>query len=115
MHLDDVLAQFGTKLNFSLVLFAVGLLMCRILPVLVLSPFLGGEVVPTEVKIGIGVTLSIVLFPVIAGRINSIPISAIPYVSLMLKELFLGVSLAFVVSLVFEAARVAGTMADTMS
>jgi len=104
-----------TQTNASLIIFTMGLLLCRILPVIVLSPFLGGEVVPTEIKIGVGVTLAIVLFPAVSGQAGRIPREAIPYIALMLKEIFLGVALAFIVSSVFEAARVAGNIVDTMA
>jgi flagellar biosynthetic protein FliR len=72
-------------------------------------------VVPSEVKMGVGITLSIVLFPVVADRMGAIPISALPYIALMLKEIFIGVTLSFIINIVFDAARVAGTLADTMA
>ncbi|HSP80025.1 MAG TPA: flagellar biosynthetic protein FliR [Myxococcaceae bacterium] len=115
MNVSEVIARLTEQANFSLIIFTVGLLMCRIMPVLVLSPFLGGEVVPTEIKMGVGLTLSIVLFPVVSARMGAIPTSALPYIGLMLKEIFLGVALASIVSMVFEAARVAGNVVDTMS
>jgi flagellar biosynthetic protein FliR len=46
---------------------------------------------------------------------GALPLSALPYIALMLKEIFIGVSMAFIINLVFDAARVAGTLADTMS
>jgi flagellar biosynthetic protein FliR len=115
MTLADALGPLGGQTNLSLVIFTVGLLMCRVLPVIIFSPFLGGEVVPTEIKMGTGVLLSIVLFPAVVSRMGAIPTSALPYIALMLKEVFIGVCLAFIVNGVFEAARVAGTLVDTMS
>jgi flagellar biosynthetic protein FliR len=115
MNISEVLARATQQANLSLVIFTVGLLMCRIMPVLVFSPFLGGEVVPTEVKMGVGITLSIVLFPLVADRMGAIPITALPFIALMLKEIFIGVTLSFIINVVFDAARVAGTFADTMA
>lgn len=115
MNATEVLTRLAEQTNVSLVIFTVGLLMCRVMPVLIFSPFLGGEVVPTEVKMGIGVTLSIVLFPAVSDRMGALPTTALPFIGLLLKELFIGVSLAFIVNLIFEAARVAGTVADTMA
>jgi flagellar biosynthesis protein FliR len=115
MNAADVLARLTQQANLSLVIFTVGLLLCRIMPVLVFSPFLGGEVIPVEVKMGVGITLSIVLFPVVAQRMGALPISALPFIALMLKEIFIGVSMAFIINIVFDAARVAGNLADTMS
>jgi flagellar biosynthetic protein FliR len=115
MNVSDALAGLSQQLNLSLVIFTVGLLLCRVMPVLIFSPFLGGEVVPTEVKMGIGVTISIVLFPAVSDRMGAIPTTAMPYIALLLKEIFIGLSLAFIVNLIFEAARVAGTLTDTMA
>jgi flagellar biosynthetic protein FliR len=115
MNLPDVFAELGIKTNLSMVIFTMALLLARILPVIVLSPVLGGEVVPTEVKIGLGVVLGLVLFPAVADRVSEVPISALPYIALLLKELFIGVALAFIVSMVFEAAQIAGNLIDTIS
>jgi flagellar biosynthetic protein FliR len=115
MNLQELLSRATEQANLSLVIFTVGLLLCRIMPVLVFSPFLGGEVVPTEVKMGVGITLSIVLYPIVGERTGAIPTSALPYMALLLKEIFIGYSLAFIVNIIFEAARVAGTLADTMA
>lgn len=115
MNLADLVAELGTKTNLSLVIFTMALLLARLLPVIVLSPVLGGEVVPTEVKIGLGVILGLVLFPAVTDRVEQVPISALPYIALLLKELFIGVALAFIVSMVFEAAQIAGNVIDTIS
>lgn len=115
MNVADLVTELAARANLSAVIFTVALLMCRVMPVLIFSPFLGGEVVPTELKMGVGLTLSIVLFPVIQDTVKTIPLSALPYIALMAKEVFIGFSLAFVVNIVFEAARVAGTLVDTMA
>ena len=115
MNVSEVIARLTEQANLSLVIFTMGLLLCRIMPVLVLSPFLGGEVVPTEIKMGIGVMLSAVMFPTVSPRLGAIPTSALPYIGLLLKEIFIGVALSTLVSMVFEAARVAGNITDTMS
>jgi flagellar biosynthetic protein FliR len=115
MNLAELVAELAARTSLSATIFAVALLMCRVMPVIIFSPFLGGEVVPTELKMGLGLTLSIVLFPAISDSIKSVPLSALPYVALMAKEIFIGFSLAFIINIVFEAARVAGTLADTMA
>lgn len=115
MTVADVLSDFGARTNLSLVIFTVALLLARILPVVILSPVLGGDAVPNEAKIGLGVLLAAVLFPSVSDRVSSIPTQALPYIGLLLKEMFVGVALAFVAALVFDAARVAGSIVDTMS
>lgn len=115
MTIADALTDLGARTNMSLVIFTVALLLCRILPVVILSPVLGGSAVPNEAKIGLGVLLSAVLFPAVADRIGNIPTQALPFIALLLKELFIGLTLAFVSAVVFEAAHVAGNIIDTMS
>src|SRR3954452_11076844 len=106
--LDGIIADLGVKTNVTLVILTVALLMSRILPVIILSPVFGGEIVPTEIKIGIGVTLAIVLFPAVSERVTNIPFQAFPFVLLLMKELFIGIALSFIVNTVFEAAQMAG-------
>jgi flagellar biosynthetic protein FliR len=114
MTLAELFAKFGAQ-NPTLVMLTVALLMCRVLPTLVFSPMLGGEVTPPEVKIGTSIVLAAVLYPAVAGRAELIPTTAIPYVALLFKELFIGLALSFIVASVFEAARVAGAIIDTQS
>ncbi|MFN0064355.1 MAG: flagellar biosynthetic protein FliR [Myxococcaceae bacterium] len=113
MTIQALLSEFGMKLNFTVVVLTVALMAARIIPVLALTPFLGGETTPTEVKIGLSLALAVILFPVVQERISNVPIAAIPYIALLLKELFIGVALAFIVEMVFEAARAAGHLVDT--
>lgn len=113
--LNTLRQELGLQTDFTQVLLAFALLMARVLPVVILTPFLGGETVPPEVKVGLGLMLGLVLFPVIVGQVREIPLSALVFVALMLKELFLGLALSFVVGMVFEAAQAAGSLVDTMS
>lgn len=113
--LQQVRLELGIQVDFSHVLLGFALLLARVMPVIILTPFLGGETVPNEVRIGLGLMIGLVLFPAITGQIQNVPISAVLFVALMLKELFMGLTMAFTVGLVFDAANVAGNMVDTMS
>jgi flagellar biosynthesis protein FliR len=115
MSLDHFLTEIGLKTSVTLIILTAALLVARVLPVIILSPFLGGEVIPSEIKIGLGVTLAIVLFPAVADRVSHIPLGAIGFILLLLKEVFIGLCLSFVVSMVFEAVQIAGTVIDTLS
>ncbi len=115
MQFDALLNDLGLRSHVTLVILTGALLMSRVLPMIIFSPFLGGDVLDPEVKIAVGVVLSFVLYPAVAGTVPNIPTTALPYVCLLLKELFIGVSLAFIVDMVFEAAEVAGHVIDMMS
>ena len=115
MNAQQILIELSQKTNFTLIILTMALLLARILPLVVVSPFLGGELVPSQVKIGLALTLAVVLFPAVSGSVHKIPLTALPYVTLLFKEIFVGLCLAFVVNLVFEAANIAGTFIDTVS
>jgi flagellar biosynthesis protein FliR len=113
--LNEIRQQLGVQLDFTQVLLGFALLMARVLPVLLLTPFLGGETVPSEVKIGLGVMLGLVLSPLVFGQVRNVPVTAILFVALMLKELFVGLAISMVVAMVFDAANMAGGLIDIMS
>jgi flagellar biosynthetic protein FliR len=113
--MEAVRDELGLRLGFTQVLLAFALLMARVLPVILLTPFLGGETTPNEVKLGLGVMIGLVLYPVLLTQVPSIQINAFYFIALMFKELFIGLCLSFVVGMVFDAANAAGTLVDAMS
>jgi len=116
-RIQDMLAHTGEQLgihtNFSLMLVTMALLLCRVLPVMTLTPMIGGETTPTEVKFGLGVIIALVLVPQVA--LERIPQSPVYVVGVLMKELFVGYTLAFIVGRVFDAANVGGQLMDNLS
>lgn len=113
--IDQVRLELGLETTFTQVLLAFALLMARVMPPVVLTPFLGGESVPQEVKLGLGVMLGMILYPALITQVRDIPVSALLFIALMLKEIFIGLSIAFVIGMIFDAANSAGTLLDTLS
>ncbi|MBE2250982.1 MAG: flagellar biosynthetic protein FliR [Myxococcus sp.] len=113
--LTEVRNQLGIQTDLTQVMLAFALLMGRVLPVVMLTPFLGGESVPSEVKLGLGVMLGLVLYPLLIAQTRDVPVSPLIFIALMLKELFIGLSLTMVVNIIFDAANVAGGLIDVMS
>jgi flagellar biosynthetic protein FliR len=111
MTLPELLREFGLKVNLTLVILTMGLMLCRILPIIFMSSFLGGEAVPNDVRMGLGVVLAVILFPAVASQMAHIPTSALPFILLLLKELFVGFTLSFV-GVGFEIFQAAGGMGD---
>lgn len=112
---EAVREQVGIKTDFTVLLLTVALLLARILPTIILTPMVGGETTPSEVKLGLGVLIALVLMPGVQDRMQYIPLSPLPFVALLMKELFIGYALSFIVSLVFDAAQIAGGLMDNMS
>ncbi|MBI5544278.1 MAG: flagellar biosynthetic protein FliR [Deltaproteobacteria bacterium] len=111
--MESILQELGIKANFSQVLLIWALLMSRVLPLILLAPFIGGEVVPSQVKLGVGIAFSLLLYPFVAD--TPIPPGSIAFLMLMLKEVFVGTTIALMASFAFDAARSAGTFVDTVS
>lgn len=91
------------------------LIMLRILPITFITPFLGGKLVPNETRTGLGLGLTILVFSH-AESFQTAPVYLNPlvYIVLMLKELFLGFTIAFVATKLFYAMEVAGRILDVM-
>ena len=114
MEAAGQLSHFLGQSQFTQVLLQLALVTARVLPMALIAPFLGGELVQSEVKLGVGITLAVLLYPiVVAGQ--TVPIFAFPFMALLIKEVAIGGVMAFTVSMIFEAARAAGTFVDTMS
>ncbi|MGM0556121.1 MAG: EscT/YscT/HrcT family type III secretion system export apparatus protein [Myxococcota bacterium] len=90
------------------------LVIARLALIVQLVPFLGGQKLPQQVKMGITLALAIVVFPAVwsQGAAARLPASALPVAALVTKELAIGVTLGFVAALTFESARMAGELID---
>lgn len=91
------------------------LIMARVMAIVVLVPFLGGKNAPPEVKMGIGVTLAMVLWPtVMMSTGGEVPITPIGFVLMMLKETFIGLAIGFVAAEIFYTVELAGQLIDLL-
>jgi type III secretion protein T len=108
IFVKSVFAQ-GDFLSFLTLFF---LFMARFLPIITLSPFFGAKVLPHPVKM----TFAISMFFVFLPQLLSVTKEIVPFDSrlilYMLKELFIGVSLGFFVSMPFIIVQSAGTLID---
>jgi flagellar biosynthetic protein FliR len=112
--LEGLLQRLGIALNYQQEMMLVALMMIRTAALALQTPWLGGKNVPPEIKIGISVMVTIIIYPVARRTVSSdIPLTAIPFVFLMLKEGLIGFSIGFA-ACVFDAFEVAGRMIDTV-
>lgn len=85
----------------------------RLLPVAVLSPFLGGPLVPAQVRLALAAGLGAAVHLASGAR----PVAAgglLDLAAMALRELALGTGLGWLASLPVEAARAGGRLADTL-
>lgn len=99
-------------INQSILLGA--LVVARLVPMVQLIPYMGGEAVPQTVKMGLSVALAVLVYPAIwmQGGAGELPHGTFPVAMLLIKEIFVGVTLGFVCALSFEAMRMAGQIID---
>ncbi len=97
-----------------LVLF--GLLFARFLAFVNIVPFFGGQAVPAPVKVAMATALVIITFPAVVQEIpmdgKPLGFGPVGFVALIAKEVFVGFTLGFVASIIFEAIVVAGRIID---
>lgn len=114
--LEVVLQTFevGQSPQSFLVLF--GLSFARFIAFITIVPFFGGSVVPSQVKVATATALVIITYPSLLAELpkdgGPLPFGAVGFVGMLAKEVFVGFTLGFVASLVFEAVQVAGRLAD---
>lgn len=110
-HLVDTL---GMRFNSDRELLIFGLILARTLPLVFFAPFLGGGLAPSEVKMGMAVSLAILVWPVAREAMPvMVPTTAMPFMLLMAKETLIGTCMGFSASHIFTAMEVAGRLTDT--
>ena len=116
--LVQVKHELGVRTEFTVLMLTMALMACRILPVIITTPMFGGETTPVEVKLGLGLMIGLVMFPAVSDRLPMMKTAAtmpLLFIALLLKEVFIGLCIAFVTGIVFDASQVAGQFIDNMS
>src|SRR5262249_22868952 len=89
--------------------------MARIMAMCVLLPFLGGKNAPGEVKMGIGMTLTMVVWPTAVAAVDGpLPLGPITFLVMMCKETFVGLVIGFVAAEIFYTVEIAGQLIDIL-
>lgn len=114
--LETVLQVFEVGQNPQAFLVLIGLAFARLLAFLIIVPFFGGAAVPGRVKVATATALVLIVYPALAAGLPpagaKFSFGAIGFAGLLMKEAFVGFTLGFVASLVFEAVQVAGRVID---
>src|ERR1700755_1797764 len=108
--LETILQTFEVGQSPQAFLVLVGLAFARMLAFLVVVPFFGGAAVPARVKVATATAFVVILYPSIAMELpkggGPLPFGPLGFMALLAKEAFVGYTLGFVASLVFEAVQV---------
>ena len=96
--------------NIAMSLFL--LFLARVLPIIALSPFFGGRVLPHPVKMAFAICLFAIFLPQLAN-VTVTPLTFdFVIVTYMIKEMFVGVIMGTIISLPFNIASGAGIIID---
>ena len=97
-------------LQRTLVVFALG--GARTVPFVWLIPIFGGPSLPARVRLALGFGLSVLCFPLVAGRVPSGGPAL--WVLLSLREAGVGLVMGFVAACMFRAVEAAGRLTDIL-
>lgn len=88
------------------------LTLMRIIPIVVLAPFLGGKVGPIPARMGLGIFLALLFLPAVASNLQA-PLGATnTLIGFAIKELVIGFILGFFVSAPFFIVQSSGILID---
>jgi flagellar biosynthesis protein FliR len=112
---QDYLLRIGLTYDYTREMITISLILVRTMVMIFLTPFFGGKIAPSVVKMGLGGLIAVLLWPVASGSLSGpIPVEAVPVLILFLKEMFIGLVIGFVNMEVFFIMEMAGRMIDTM-
>lgn len=94
------------------VLSLVFLFLARMLPIIALSPFFGARVLPNPTKVMFAFTLFVIFLPTLLLSVTKPTVFDTSLMFLLLKELFVGVTIGFMISMPFVIVQSAGIIID---
>jgi flagellar biosynthetic protein FliR len=113
--MEELYRQIGAGKEISQAMLIGTLIVMRVLPIIFLTPFLGGELIPPETRMGLSVGLTILVYPFARDSLSgTLDINPIVYITLMFKELFLGYVIGYIATEIFYAMEIAGRALDTL-
>jgi len=89
----------------------IGLLvMLRVSALIMMLPILGHQLVPAQVKRGLIVLLTILIFPLVADKVAVIPLKPVAFVIVAVHEILVAAAIALFAQLIFAAIQLAGQL-----
>lgn len=113
--LETVLRIFEVSQSPQTFLVLIGLSFARLVSFFSIVPFFGGAAVPPRVKVATAMSLVVILYPSLEASVpvnQTLGFGPLGFIALLAKEVFVGFTLGFIASLIFEAVQVAGRIVD---
>lgn len=111
--LQSVLQAVGVHTDVQSFLRLFFLIFTRLISAISLAPFLGGQSLPTQVKVGLAVVTAALLYPGLADSASTLPGSPLFYFALLGKEFVVGMMIGFISQMIFFGVQIAGIVIDT--
>lgn len=108
LFLNSVFAQ-GDYLGALSLFF---LLLGRLLPIIALAPFFGARVLPGPTKVAFAISLFVIFLPQILMNTTTNITFDTTLIFLLMKEVFIGLSIGFVINLPFVIVQTSGMIID---
>ena len=90
-----------------------GLLLARILPIIILTPMLGGNLLPRRLRIGVSMLLVLALLPALSpATLAAANITGVSYLVYFGKELLIGLTMAKMIDLLYQTFVSFGAIVD---
>ncbi len=99
--------------NLERYLWALGVGAMRTIPIVILIPAFGGQNVPAQVRMGLGLALSALCLPTVMAILPDRG-GMLFWILLLAREVAVGFTVGFVGSSVFRATEIAGRLVDTL-
>jgi flagellar biosynthetic protein FliR len=115
--MQQLMGALSEQIDFTKSIVVFSLVMARIMAIVVLVPFLGGKNAPNEVKMGVGITLTMLLWPTVLSNLSAsagLPLNPLGFLLMMMKETFVGLVIGFVAAKVFYVVEIAGQLIDIL-
>jgi flagellar biosynthesis protein FliR len=109
--LQHVLSTLGVHRNVPDFLVVFGLAFTRIVTAISLTPFLGGQVVVSNIKVGLAVLMTVLILPGINAA-EPPSTNVLMLVALLIKEAMIGTIAGFLTQLFLYTVQMAGAMID---
>lgn len=84
------------------------LVLLRVSMILFLAPIFGSEIVPAQIKIALGLTLTLILTHTVPVDATVLPLEVLAFVPVVMRELMIGLTLALLIRLILESVQFAG-------
>jgi len=111
--LQHLLESAGVHVDVQSFLLLFFLIFTRLVSALSLAPFMGGQLLPTQAKLGLAAMSATLLYPGLASAAGPLPASPLFYFALLGKEFVVGMIIGFISQMIFFGVQIAGIVIDT--